>query len=371
MEMYSLLLVIPPKLAGIGKELEVTQKYNNKDLMLSVKECNSVEVMLDEYISKGNIPDFILLFENINNFRMNKDEARTTMIEALKEVKFNHNSKIIVLIEEEQENTLLPFVNELIKISINDFYFINEFTKVDILNWLFSEPKTLKDNLKYIITEIKAKEIIKEVEVPVYIGAAEEQKTVQTPIQSSKKSIKTNYIIGVIGTSPGTGATSLCVNYAAHLNAQDKKILLLDRTENKHLANIEIKGQEIKSCLLSDIEKMQSYDYIIIDFGTLATITPDNKILPKPDLTNEKKLERQFCNKIILVGSSLPWKISELELYIEQPIFSSLTEEWLFYINGEKNNAFDNFEREYKSMRDFIVAYKESKPILEIERNIR
>lgn len=176
-------------------------------------------------------------------------------------------------------------------------------------------------------------------------------------------------VIGVIGASAGTGASSLCVGYATYLKGQGKKALLLDRTENRHLSSIEIKGQKIDSCLLSEVN-LSKYEYIIIDFGRLAEIDTKGNVSPGPDMTNEKRLERQFCNEIILVGSSLPWKLIEIETYIEHTIFARLSENWILYITGEQNRPFELLKKNYEGQRAFIVSYELEDPFAKLNECI-
>ena len=176
-------------------------------------------------------------------------------------------------------------------------------------------------------------------------------------------------VIGVIGASAGAGASSLCVGYAIYLKEQGNKVLLLDRTENKHLSSIEIKGQKIDSCVLSEIN-LSKYDCIIIDFGRLAEIDTRGNVSPGLDMTNEKRMERQFCNEIILVGSSLPWKLIEIETYIEHTIFARLSENWIFYITGEQNRPFELLKKKYEGQRTFIVSYELEDPFTKLNECI-
>ena len=161
-------------------------------------------------------------------------------------------------------------------------------------------------------------------------------------------------IIGVIGTSRGSGATSLCIYYSVHLKEQKKRCLLLDRTENGHLRDIEIKGQEIKTDPLTKVN-LKDYDYVLVDFGCLAEVAADGNITLGKDMTNEKRIERNYCHEIILVVPSLPWRLFELSAYIKNGILKNLTEEWIFYVNGEENDLFAEMKRFYEKERQFFI----------------
>ena len=168
-------------------------------------------------------------------------------------------------------------------------------------------------------------------------------------------------IIGVIGTSRGAGATSFCIYYSAHLKEMKKRCLLLDRTENGHLKDIEIKGQDISGDALTRVN-LKKYDYILVDFGCLAEVAADGKITLGPDMTNEKRIERNSCHEIILVAPSLPWRLFELSAYIRNGIFQNLSEEWIFYINGEENDLFKDIKRLYEKERQFFVPAAHDEP---------
>lgn len=174
-------------------------------------------------------------------------------------------------------------------------------------------------------------------------------------------------IIGVISAFPGAGGTSLCVGLTAYLSGQGKNILLLDRTDNKNLSSIEIKGLDISCCPLSDVKNFQRYDVIIIDFGRLADIDAEGEIHLKPDMRNEKRLERQFCQNLILVGSSLPWKLPDMAVYINHPVFENLTQNWIFYINGEQNKMFEQFRKAYGDKRAFFISYESADPYEQLQ----
>jgi hypothetical protein len=168
-------------------------------------------------------------------------------------------------------------------------------------------------------------------------------------------------IVGIIAAAPGTGATSLCVGYGAYLTGQKRRIILLDRTENQQLSSISIKGQDIDSCPLYDIN-IHKYNDVLIDFGPIAQIGPSDKITLKDELRNEKKMERQYCSRMVLVCSSLPWRLKELTVYIDHPIFKKLTEDWIFYINGENNALFESLRKNYEKERTFLTSFECENP---------
>ena len=232
------------------------------------------------------------------------------------------------------------------------------------------EAKEIKAEAEKRITELTKKITALESETKA-LEEVKKGKNVDLPFFKEKAALppeiqkKKNHIIGIIGAFPGAGATSLCVNYSDFLIEIGKKVLLLDRTVNKQLTNIEIKGIDRKSCPLYEID-IQEYDSIIIDFGTLAEITCDGTINPKPDMANEKRMERKFCHEIILVASNLPWRLFELKAYIEDEIFADLTKEWLFYLNGQAHSQFEDTRKAYEKKRSLFLPYKFENPYHEL-----
>lgn len=380
MNIHSLLILSPPKLKGLAKDIALITKFKDESLFMNVHECHNLDDFIEEIKSK-DAPDFILVFESIHACRLEKEKARTETLQVLKDIKFQLNSKIVVIISnsKESETHCMPFINELIKLNIHDFYFEDKISSSDIVEKLFLPSKTLKDNQKYIITDIIPKEIIKEIkiEVPKYVEVPVERESRRSFFIREKEATKevsiigskSNTIIGIVGASRGCGVTRLCVNFAAKLAEYGQKVLILDRSENQHLNNMEIKGQEIKSCPLYEVD-IKKYDYIIIDFGVIAEIDISGKVIPKPDMTNEKKLERQYCNEIVFVASSLPWRLYELETYIEHAIFEVLTNEWIFYVNGEDNILYEKTKKKYEKDRLLLTEFDYDDPLAELYKTI-
>ncbi|MDD4566236.1 MAG: hypothetical protein PHE79_12285 [Eubacteriales bacterium] len=190
-----------------------------------------------------------------------------------------------------------------------------------------------------------------------------------TKIKTVTATMSGSRIIGIISAFPGAGATSLCVGLTSHLCSQGS-VLLLDRTDNKNLSGIKIKGQDILDRPLSAVN-IAEYDFIIIDFGRLVDIGADGKVMLKEDMKNEKRLERQFCQEMILVGSSLPWKLPELTQYFTHPVFENMTGNWVFYINGEQNKVFEELRKSYEERRSFFVSYESTDPYADLYEYIK
>ncbi|MDD4566038.1 MAG: hypothetical protein PHE79_11265 [Eubacteriales bacterium] len=381
MERYSLLIAAPPKLKGLGKEIEKIKKFQDRGIFIEVNECSDLKTLFD-LINQGIEPDFFLLFESITENRSNLEKAHTELLESLKKIKFSRTSKIILILQIEKEEGLRQFVNELIKLDIQDFHFISDFNTDDVIRWMLIEKKELKDNLLYITTEIAAKGekevVIKE--IPKYIEVpAEDKKKKRFGIFGKAKDNRSEperpglKIIGITGAERGAGATTLCVELAEYLT-QFGRVAILEKTERDELVHMDLKGIDIYTSNLGHIE-ISRYDFLIIDFGVffeigklsgLATIITDSNTVIETE--RKMNIEKSYCSKIICVCPAVPWKLYKTDFLINNIASAEDTENWILFFNGNTNSD------EFKSslfMRKVIIAYNNENYLEEIRESLK
>ena len=325
-------------LLAIGDEEIETELKNLKEIEV-IDSDPDIEIITD--ILNYETVDFVILNTVLS------EEKSLTLAKKTKE----KSVKVICIIESHKDK---EFIASLVGFGVRAFVQFDEIKKIP------AYIKNYPEEFDYTIFRDYSKESGGK-------SAGIREKIFGSGIKSSGAKSKAASkmtgcrIVGIINAFPGAGATSLCVGIASYLSEQGKKVLILDRTENRNLSSIEMKGQDIDSCLLSKVN-IPKYDYIIIDFGRLADIDPEGNIKPRDDMKNEKRMERQFCHEVILVGSSLPWKLFELIPYIDHPIFENLTRNWIFYINGEQNKVFDHVRECYEQKRIFLVSGENGNP---------
>lgn len=152
MKKYKLMLAAPPKLQDLGADIEKISQLAEEEVYIQVVErCSDIE-QLNEWISgqEKEELDFLLLF-NLVEDRINQEQGSLEILEALRTIRFSTHSKIIIILAQKHESSAiwLNFVNELMKLDIQNFYFTDEFTTEDLKFWL-EQKKTLSDNQKYI-----------------------------------------------------------------------------------------------------------------------------------------------------------------------------------------------------------------------------
>lgn len=152
MKKYKLMLAAPPKLQDLGADIEKISQLAEEEVYIQVTErCSDVE-QLNEWIANQEKEelDFLLLF-NLVEDRINQEQGSLEILEALRTIRFSNHSKMIVILAQKHESNILwlNFINELMKLNIQNFYFADEFTTEDLKFWLEQE-KTLSENQKYI-----------------------------------------------------------------------------------------------------------------------------------------------------------------------------------------------------------------------------
>lgn len=152
MKKYKLMLAAPPKLQDLAKDIEKISQLAEEEVYIQVTErCSDIE-QLKEWISEPEKEEinFLLLF-NLVEDRINQEQGSLEILEALRTIRFSTHSKTIMILAKKHESSAiwLNFVNELMKLNVQNFYFADEFTTEDLKFWLEQE-KTLSDNQKYI-----------------------------------------------------------------------------------------------------------------------------------------------------------------------------------------------------------------------------
>ncbi|MDD4049291.1 MAG: hypothetical protein PHI90_10870 [Clostridia bacterium] len=381
MERYTLTLVAPMKLKGLKAEIESINNYCGKQVFLKVEqEINDLN-QLENYISSTIKSNFLIVFESLIESRVNLEKAQEELLEKLRKIRFSKvDSKIIVILQSEKENESL-FINELIKLDIQDFFFVNNFSRDDIAGWLFNESRTLKDNLKYLSTnmnkpqkEVVIKEVPKYIEVPV--SAPEENRKGLFSLGKKKFTTKEvrmpTMIIGITGAERGAGATTLCLELGNYLK-KFGSVAILDKTERNELSGCIFEKIDIYFDGLAKIE-INQYDYILIDFGVFFEIGKlsgmDTIISPEEQnilIEQKNGIDRGYCRKMICVCPTALWKLYKADFLINNPTCEKDTVDWIFLFNGDANsNKFKTHEFELR--RKIIKTYNNAQYLQEIEK---
>lgn len=366
MQTYTLHLVAAAKHSGLRDEIEKISSHEGQNVFLQVTGVSSSIKSFSAWVDAEDSgdPDFILILGSIVDDRCNTDLALREMVESIKKAKFSKLSKIVLLLPAGQEQPLLFFVNELIKLEVHDFFFAEAFCMEDIADWLLQPSRTLKDNEKYLRTappkEVITKEVIK---IERIAGDSKNP----PPTAKEKVEGKQTKIHGVLGACPGIGVTCTCLRLAEAYAATGQRVALLDRTEHGHLSHLAspkhfdlVIGKALHGINIA------AYDHILIDFGLYAAVDPGgayirNKI--DPGMEQARRIEMQFCTNIILVASAEPYRLYEAEFYIKDPIMQNVTADWVFFMRGvDQHKEFLGFQRKYQSKR--VIIFEDLKSLL-------
>lgn len=332
----------------MDKEHRLLLALGNRDLEDEIAKIPGTK-MIDKDDDIDIIRD-ILNYETVDFIILNTVLSETKSLELAIKAK-ETSVKVIAFIETYKNK---EFIAALVGYGVNAFLLLDEVKRVK--SYIDNYPE------KYDFTQLQE---TSSGDLARRNTAGIKGKLLGSLLKSSNTKAATGRrnceIIGVIGASRGAGATSFCIYYSAHLKEMKKRCLLLDRTANGHLKDIEIKGQDISGDPLNKVN-LKKYDYVLVDFGCLAEVAVDGKITLGPDMTNEKRIERNYCHEIILVAPNLPWRLFELSAYIRNGIFQSLSEEWIFYMNGEENDLFKEIKRLYEKERQFFIPAAHDDP---------
>lgn len=352
MKTHSVVILSPPQLETLATKIGGPTTHRDEEIRICAHEFHDLD-SFKNYLEIEEEPDTIIVFDMIHGLGGDYEKARSKTLECLKTIKYRFNSRIIIIINSKKEQESILFINALMSLSIHDFHLVDKISNSLVLHWILSEPKQWKDNAKYLNTDITRKVIIKEVEKAVPVVE-------YVPTQAPEK--KGTMVIGVIGAARGQGATTLCVNYADYLTQLNQRVLLLDRTTNQHMMKCvesSFPGLEIKDIPLHDV-KMQNYDYVIVDFSPIAEISTDGNISLTEEMISDRRMDRQYCEEIVLVASCLPWRLHEIYAYINGDIFEGLTEAWILYANGPENNIFGKAKKKIRRETELFVPHEHS-----------
>ncbi|WP_324825155.1 hypothetical protein [Sinanaerobacter sp. ZZT-01] len=374
MKKYTVQLVVPSDLRGIKQEIEKIQSYRSEQVFLSVSGvCDNIKSFQD-WVQLNEVPNFILIFERVLLARANREKAREELLTIISNICFR-GSKIICILSEDASEELLPFVNELTKLGLQNFYFAKEFRSENLVDWIFGE-KSLQDNMCYLVRQTKFDkekevpiEVIKEVpievekevikEVPVEVEKIVEKIVEKKIMVPTDAKLMGKITLGIFNLARGAGATTTAISLAENLQSlgydtavisMDDKIDLHYLDKKKNAAYIIPAPGEKRLKLLEAYKN--DYKFILLDFGNLFDILPTGQL--KTDRLTEKEYEiEEFfrCNYKIAVGFSDEWNAGKLNYFINNPAFDNL-ETFIFSIRGLTDRIAKQYNLNFCSSTD-------------------
>lgn len=322
MDKYTLAVAVPTQLAGIKHEIEKVNNFCGKQIFIEVSECNDIKTLhfLVEKVESVGLLDYIVVFESLTETRINMLKAQEELLDILKKIKMSSTAKLIVVLQKGKDENR-TFVNELIKLGIQDFYEIEKFASDDVLSWLFAPPKSLKDNISYIdnIIAHPIQKIEKIVEVERIV---EVEKKIVGNVGSKLMGMIT---IGVFNICAGAGATSTAIAITEALAATGNKVVCVEADGKKdfnYLNSRCCKGEYV-NFNADDFELLYSTvdcQFIVFDFGTLYDIDSTGEYL---GTYSERKIISEFlrCNFKIATMYSDPWHCEKLQYYLKDEVY--------------------------------------------------
>ncbi len=161
-------------------------------------------------------------------------------------------------------------------------------------------------------------------------------------------------VIGILSTEPGCGCTHFSIMLANYLSGvRGYKVCIAEYNENHTFEKLEqiYEGtrtidnrtrsfnifktkyfKNIKQEEMSDLLS-ESYDYMIIDFGSEY---------------EKKKEEFKRCKRKFVVGSFCDWKLSTYIRFLEESSRELGREQWEFFSVMEDENLRKKLEKSYK-----------------------
>ncbi len=273
----------------------------------------------------------------------------------LKELK--EKKRIFTTPEEPSENIDIPFGKDkkIIKIEVEKEV-IKEVEKIVEVPIEVEKIVEIEKVVEIPVEKIIEKEVFVESQRRGLFGRK------QVPLVMSKK------IIGVYGSSPGAGVTSLCLSLARYFSSKGHKVALLERNDRAHLAGYKEKGIDIVGTALNELN-INAYDYILIDFGCLYYLSKDSPAMIKDtrEEIQERQLkygiERKYCTSTIMVCPTAPWRIGEARFFLED-IAADNTEDWIFYFNGDPDSKeFKRLMTEYHDESRMVLSFENKQVI--------
>ena len=211
--------------------------------------------------------------------------------------------RIILMLNGNADMYLRKKIEELRKIELDLFFDDNGFDPKDLIN-LIKCGKLSKQKPKGRHKESGFQEI-EEPEEPVKEGKA------------SFVMPQGNYVISVVNSMHGAGATYTALNLAKYLAFQNFKTCLLDLSGTDNFDKKKIDKIEVFS-LNDDIEKLKKkYNVIVIDAGTpyeVGKIYDEYRIYPNYPVMNFRYI--LDSNIKLVMGSTDWWNIGKLMFFM-------------------------------------------------------
>lgn len=308
MKEYKVHLVAPEEYKILAQELSVIENYQKEKINLKVTGWDYSFSSLNYWVDTDDaiIPDVFLIFDvadySKHDLTTGKNVGYKNLIDSLKKTKLRmYQSKFVIILSKEKENNLM-FLNELIKLDIQNFYFASDFTIDNVKEWLFSPDRSLKDNEKYIITEVipmppeqaqvEEKKKKSPFSININLGKKEvvEKVVEKTEVEVIEKVVNTSMgptIIAIGGTKEGAGTTNMAINIAKYLKTIHRKVALIEMNSRPVLKGIGIPGIDIysqnyigyvmdKPVNLMNVINSDNYGYIVLDLGALYKLKNEN-----------------------------------------------------------------------------------------------
>lgn len=387
MKKYKLLLAAPPRLDALRVDIEkINHLYDEAAYVQITAHCTDIKE-LEVWAGSEIDTDFLLLFD-LCEARANQLKARNEMLEVLKTIRLGKRCKIVAVFskQHEMESEWIGFVNELMKLDIQNFYFADEVSMDDIARWL-ERTRTLPDNEKYLrasVADTKERTVSQRelaiTDTDQTVGVSDEREMIcsqdvpiqQKQLKSQKRIVeratpemplRMTTVIGLVGSGVGVGVTTLCQELAETLlKKKNQKVAIVERNSSGHLAHADLSGATYYSETLAQVP-MRNFDVILLDYGAPYQIASNGEYLAEPVNQSEelqRLLEWQLCSHIILVSSPQRWRQYQAKFFIQDPAFAEQTQDWVFYFpGGKEDQKLKEFRGQFKSHRCIVDDYQE------------
>lgn len=295
--------------------------FEPKMILFLETNCITSVQLMEQVETVGEAVDVVILFANALNI-----DALPDLVTELRG--FVPRLRIILILNGSQDLYNSGTLNEYRRMNL-DLLFDDEGFETEKLVELVSKGKlSKKKKLKGFTddTEDTEDEVKKEPSAPV-----------ATP--KKVEYIHGSYTIGVINSTRGAGATRNALELARFFAIQNFKTCLIDCSDNKVITFAKCKDVTIYDSAAEIEELKNTYNIIIIDFGTPYQISNDGTeyvISQGYNIPYIKLIPN--CNIKVVLGFSDWWNIKRLAFFIKNDYWKDLMDDSFLFLVPENED---------------------------------
>lgn len=295
--------------------------FEPKMILFLETNCITSVQLMQQVETVGEAVDVVILFANTLNI-----DALPDLVSELRE--FVPRLRIILILNGSQELYNSGTLNEYRRMNLDLLFDDEGFETEKLVEFVSKGKLSKKKKLKGFKDDVEESddEIKNEADVPKIVSKKAEY-------------IHGTYTIGYINSTRGAGATRNAFELARFFAIQNFKTCIVDCSDNKVASFAKLKDVTIYDASSELDELKNTYNVIIIDFGTPYQISNEGTeyvITQGYNIPNIKLIPE--CNIKVVMGFSDWWNIKRLTFFMKNDYWKDLIDDSFLFLVPENED---------------------------------